>query len=174
LRAASIISFDRDRLEAASLSTVRTRHGIAIGSFSSSMRRSTLAADISAIRKLVRALDRAIVARDAAGLTALLSDDFVGTTPLGQSFAKGDYIKFHCQAHAGPQEIVAGSLDASRIRIHGNCAVVNRRVQVRKSGPGGRVEVFAVQRIEVAVRCRGKWQLVSGQGTRVAGGGSAA
>ncbi|HUJ43696.1 MAG TPA: nuclear transport factor 2 family protein [Opitutaceae bacterium] len=134
------------------------------------MRRNTLEADIAAIRELVRALDRAIVARDAAGLTRILSDDFVGATPMGQSFAKGDYIEFHCHAHAGPLEIVSGPLDASRIRIHGNCAVVNRRVQVRKSGPGDRVERFAVQRIEVGVKRRGGWRLVSGQGTRVAAG----
>src|SRR5512135_2340643 len=101
------------------------------------MKGSTLKGNLSAVRELVRALDRAIVARDAASLARILSDDFVGANPMGESFAKVDYIEFHCHAHAGPREIVSGPLAASRIRIHGNCAVVNRRVQVRKTGPGG-------------------------------------
>ena len=130
-------------------------------------------ADLSAVRELVRALDRAIVARDAAGLARILSDDFIGTTPMGEAFEKGGYIEFHCRAHAGPHEIDAGPPDAMRIRVYGNCAVVNRRVQVRKPGPGGRIELFAVQRIEVAVRRRGEWRLVSGQGTRVSTGAPA-
>jgi len=134
------------------------------------MRRNASKADIAAVRELVQALDRAIVGRDAAGLSRILADDFVGATPMGQAFAKVEYIAFHCHAHGGPVEIVSGPLDASRIRIHGGCAVVNRPVQVRKAGPRGRSERFWVQRIEVAIKRRGTWRLVSGQGTRVAAG----
>ncbi len=128
------------------------------------------AADVSVIRELVRALDHAIVDRDAAGLDRILSDDFVGTTPTGDAFVKADYIAFHCHSHAGPHEVDSGPPDAARIRIHGDCAVVDRRVQVRKPGPGGSLEQFSVQRMEVAFRTQGGWRLISGQGTRVAAG----
>ena len=63
-------------------------------------------------------------------------------------------------------EPAAGSEPTVRV-FDGRFAVVNRRVAVRRADPAGKIEAFEVQRIEVLRFDDSRWEIASGQGTRV-------
>jgi ketosteroid isomerase-like protein len=58
---------------------------------------------------------------DAAGMTALLSDDFIITVEDGNTFSKTGYL-----AHTADSELRVQISDMSdlRVRVHGNLAIV--------------------------------------------------
>ena len=47
------------------------------------------------VLNLVVSLDNSIVKKDSIKIKSLLSEDFIGTIPTGESFSKGLYISFH-------------------------------------------------------------------------------
>jgi hypothetical protein len=116
---------------------------------------------------LVVSLDNALVEKDSIKLGTLLTEDFIGAVPTGQSYKREAYIKFHCRPHVGLASIKEKP-DGASIRIYGNTAIVNRRVEVVRVGPDGSGKELSVQRIEVCVLLNGKWYVASGQGTEVA------
>ena len=116
---------------------------------------------------LVVSLDNALVKKDSVKLGTLLTDDFIGAVPTGQSYKREAYIKFHCRPHVGLASIKEKP-DMANIRIYGNTAIVNRRVEVVRVGPDGSAKELSVQRIEVCVLLNGKWYVASGQGTEIA------
>jgi len=121
-----------------------------------------------AVLAAVRALDAAIVAKDAAALGDLLVPDFVGAVPTGASYAKGEYIAFHTQPDEGLVAIEPAPSSEPAVRVFdGRFAVVNRRLAVRRRAPDGSIEAFGVQRSEALVLRDGRWRIASGQGTRV-------
>ena len=119
------------------------------------------------VLNLVVSLDNSIVKKDSIKIKSLLSEDFIGTIPTGESFPKDLYIRFHCRRNVGLVSI--NGIDKSRtsIRIYGNSAIVNRRVHVSKKAPDGTMRSFDVQRIEVCIQKQGKWYIAAGQGTEV-------
>jgi hypothetical protein len=121
-----------------------------------------------AVLGAVRALDAAIVAKDAAALDALLLPDFVGAVPTGASFAKPDYIAFHTQPDEGLAAVEPIASQPATVRVfEGRFAVTNRRLAARVRAPDGSIDAFEVQRIEALVLLDGRWRIASGQGTRV-------
>lgn len=121
-----------------------------------------------AVLGAVRALDAAIVAKDAAALDALLLPDFVGAVPTGASFAKADYIAFHTRPDEGLVVVEPIAAQPATVRVfEGRFAVVNRRLAAQRRAPDGRIDAFEVQRIEALVLRDGRWKIASGQGTRV-------
>jgi hypothetical protein len=123
----------------------------------------------AAVLATVRALDAALVRKDTAALEALLAPDFIGATPTGAAFERAGYIAFHCSHDEGLVSVQPAPGTAPVVRLLGkDAAVVNRRVAVRRRGPGGEVTPYTVQRIEVLVLQGGAWRIASGQGTRVA------
>ena len=119
------------------------------------------------VMNLVVSLDNSIVKKDSVKIKSLLSEDFIGTIPTGESFSKDLYIRFHCRPNVGLMSINGIDKDKTSIRLYGNSAVVNRRVHVSKKGPDGSLRSFDVQRIEVCIQQQGKWYIVAGQGTEV-------
>ena len=119
------------------------------------------------IRNLVVSLDNALVKKDSTLLKSLLTEDFIGVVPTGQSFTRPLYIQFHCKPNVGLVSIKEEGPEAS-IRIYGNMAIVNRRVHVVRKAPDGSSRELTVQRIEVFVLVNGSWYEASGQGTEVA------
>jgi len=114
----------------------------------------------------VRQLDALLVAKDAAALDRLLSEDFVGAVPTGEAFGKAAYIAYHCRPDEGltSVEIAPGTTPTVRV-LDGRFAVVNRRVAVRRRGSDARPQAFGVQRIEVLALRDGAWRVLAGQGT---------
>ena len=123
---------------------------------------------LAAVLAAVRALDAAIVAKDAGALDALLPPDFVGAVPTGASFSKADYIAYHTKPDQGLVSIEPVPGDVPRVRVYdGRFAVVNRRIAAQRRLPEGRVDSFEVQRVEALVLQDGRWRIATGQGTRV-------
>lgn len=118
---------------------------------------------------LVTSLDNLIVKKDSIKIGSLLTNDFIGTIPSGQTFPKAQYIRFHCKPNVGLMSISTIDKDRTSVRLYGNCAIVNRRVQVSKKAPDGSMKSFDVQRIEVCIQQQGKWYIAAGQGTEVSG-----
>lgn len=116
---------------------------------------------------LVVSLDNALVAKDSIRLGTLLTDDFIGAVPTGQTYKRLAYIQFHCRPHVGLLSIKEKP-ETANIRIYGNTAIVNRRVEVVRAGQDGSSKELTVQRIEVCVLQNGKWYVAAGQGTEVA------
>jgi len=123
---------------------------------------------VQTVLKAIHALDTALVAKDVPALGALLEPEFVGTVPSGVALAKDAYIAFHTRPQEGLVSIDTAAGTEPKVRVFDDVfAVVNRRVAVRRADAAGQVEGFEVQRIEVLRRTDGRWQMVSGQGTRV-------
>jgi hypothetical protein len=114
----------------------------------------------------VVSLDNLLVKKDSTKIKSLLSEDFIGTIPTGETFPRDLYIRFHCKPNVGLISI-NGIKDRTSVRLYGNSAVVNRRVHVSKKATDGSVKSFDVQRIEICILKEGKWYIVSGQGTEV-------
>ena len=122
------------------------------------------------IYNLIVSLEKALVAKDSVKLNSILTEDFIGAIPSGDWFTKADYIKYHCRPGVGLSDLKTEPIEKTNIRMYGTTAVVNRRVSVIRTWPDGRQEDLTVQRIEVCVKQKDDWKIVSGQGTRVAEG----
>jgi hypothetical protein len=112
-------------------------------------------------------IEKALVEKDAVAFELLLSDDFIGAIPTGESFTKAAYIHHHCKTGIGVIALTGSDIDTSVVRFYNNTAVVNRRVHAQFKLPVGNVIAYDVQRIEVFVKRENEWQMVSGQGTIV-------
>ncbi len=119
------------------------------------------------VLNLVVSLDNSIVKKDSLKIKSLLTEDFRGTIPDGESFPRDKYIRFHCKPNVGLLSINSIDKDKTFVRLYGNTAIVNRRVHVSKKAPDGSVRSFDVQRIEVCIQQQGKWYIAAGQGTEV-------
>ena len=112
-------------------------------------------------------IEKALVEKDAAAFELLLSDDFIGAIPTGESFTKAAYIEHHCKTGFGVIALTGADTDTSAVRFYDNTAVVNRRVHAQFKLPAGNIIAYDVQRMEVFVKKENEWQMVSGQGTIV-------
>jgi hypothetical protein len=112
-------------------------------------------------------VEKALVEKNATEFEQLLSADFIGAAPTGQSFTKTDYINHHCQPGFGIVALTGNDINKSSIRIYHNTAVVNRRVHSTFKLPTGKILDYDVQRIEVFVQQNNEWLMASGQGTQV-------
>jgi ketosteroid isomerase-like protein len=112
-------------------------------------------------------IDKALVQKDATALEGLVSSDFIGAAPTGQSFKKDAYIQHHCKPGFGIMALSEEGIDDAAFRFYGDTAVVNRRAHSQFKLPTGNVVEYDVQRLEVLLKSDNQWQLVSGQGTQV-------
>ena len=112
-------------------------------------------------------IEEALVKKDAAAFEQLLSGDFIGAIPTGESFTKDAYIHHHCRPGIGIMALTGQDINTSSIQFYGNTAIINRRVHSQFKLPVGNIIEYDVQRIEVFVKSEGEWKLVSGQGTIV-------
>ena len=119
------------------------------------------------VLNLVVSLDNSIVKKDSIKIKSLLSEDFIGTIPTGETFSRDPYIRFHCRPNVGLISINGIDKDRTIIRLYANAAVVSRRVHVSKKAPDGSLRSFDVQRIEVCIQQQGRWYIAAGQGTEV-------
>lgn len=119
------------------------------------------------IRNLVLSLDKSLLKKESEQIKALLTRDFIGTVPTGESFTRAQYIQFHCKPDEGLISIEENPKGMVSVRLYGNTAVVNRRLNVTKKNKQGLLRNFDVQRTEVLVQLKGVWYLATGQGTEV-------
>ena len=119
---------------------------------------------LSNVWNVLLKIEKALVEKDAAAFELLLSDDFIGAIPTGESFTKAAYIHHHCKTVFGVIALAGEDINDSAVRFYNNTAVVNRRVHSQFKLPVGNLIEYDVQRIEVFVKRENEWQMVSGQG----------
>ena len=112
-------------------------------------------------------LEKALVQKDAVTIDQLLTEDFIGANPAGESYTKDAYIAFHCKPGAGIVALKEKGANATAIRFYHDTAVVNRRTHAQFKLPTGDIMEYDVQRIEVLVKKDKEWKVVSGQGTKI-------
>ena len=108
------------------------------------------------VRKLLDELRQAQMRHDLATLNRIYADDYTLTEDDGTLFKKQQRI-----AALGKLKFASSDVTNVRVRIYnGDAAVVNYtatvRFRVQPTGP------FTFQVTSVAVRTRGRWQLVAG------------
>ena len=106
--------------------------------------------------------DKAITTKDSVTLKKILTDDFIGTIPNGESFNKNSFTKFHCNPQSKSREVKNESTKNWNIKITDDCAIVNRDViYIYKS------KEVKVKRLDICVKNKGKWFMASVQATEI-------
>ena len=94
---------------------------------------------------------------DAAGMEALLSDDFIITVEDGTTFSKSGYL-----AHTADSELRVQISDMTdlRVRVHGNIAIVTGAYH--EKGTSRRRSYESRDRFtDVWVKTNGDWQVIA-------------
>jgi hypothetical protein len=117
---------------------------------------------------LITQYDNAIAKKDSIELNKILTDDFIGSIPNGQSFNKKTFITSLCSPQSRTREIKDESSKDWNIKISNDCAIVNRTVTylVKTTGKEKPAEI-KVKKLEVCLKVKGKWMIASVQGTEV-------
>lgn len=117
---------------------------------------------------LITQLDNAITKKDSISLSKILTEDFTGSIPNGQSFNKKTFITSLCNPQSRTREIKDESSKDWNIKISNDCAIVNRTVTylVRTTAKEKPAEI-KVKKLEVCLKVKGKWMITSVQGTEV-------
>ena len=118
---------------------------------------------IREILDLERQSKDAAVQRDPTFAQRTLADDYLGITPLGQVITKADTV-----AARKSGQLRYDSIDISDVvvRVYGNTAVVNGRVDV-KGTMAGKDSSGPVLFTRVYVKKDGRWQSVAFQQTPI-------
>lgn len=114
---------------------------------------------------------QALMAGDAAMLTSLLSDSYVGIGPDGTIFNKTEEID---ASVSGSNRLTRVHVEDRKIRIYGTTAVVTSKVDVAGTFAGKPVQ-GQYRYTRVWAFSRGQWRVVSFEANRVdsASGGQA-
>jgi len=117
---------------------------------------------------LIIQFDNALTKKDSISLNKILTDDFIGSIPNGQTFYKKSFITSLCKPQSRTREIKDESSNSWNIKISNDCAIVNRTViyLVKTTGKEKPVEI-KVKKLEVCLKVKGKWMIASVQGTEV-------
>ncbi|MFB3815617.1 MAG: nuclear transport factor 2 family protein [Terriglobales bacterium] len=103
---------------------------------------------------------------DASFFETNLADDYQRVNPQGQSLTKAEFVDSIKSGDARFQSIDVKDV---KVRVYGNTAVVNSSADVKGTNKGQDIS-GTYRTTRVFVNRGGKWQEVSFQATRVAGG----
>ena len=106
-----------------------------------------------------RARAAALAAGDAERLAALLHDEFVWTTHLGQRFGREEYVARNTE---GVMVWRAQELTDARVSIVGDTAVLVAEVADVVEGPDGQPETFRMPVTQTWERLDHAWQCLAG------------
>lgn len=111
---------------------------------------------------LIKQFDKAIAKKDSVTLQKILTEDFSGTIPNGESFNKNSFIKFHCNPQSKSREVKEEPTKSWNIKISDGCAIVNRDVTYLY-----KTNEVKVKRLDICLKIKGKWFVASGQATEI-------
>jgi ketosteroid isomerase-like protein len=115
-------------------------------------------------KEVLAALDaykQALIKKDAAALSKVLSDDLTYTHSSNQHQDKAAVI----ESLKGPASAEAIDFKDPKVRLYGNTAIVKCDVDFRNN-TGGNVSVSKLNVLHVLVKGPQGWQLVARQATR--------
>lgn len=110
--------------------------------------------------------DMALAEKEPGILEQLLSSDFCGTLFTGICYGKNDFINHHCNTFLGLIKVSNQDIKNTMIRIMGNTAIVNRNIRGHFRLPTGDINACTLQKLEVLVRLKRDWLLISSQETK--------
>ena len=107
------------------------------------------------------AWNQAVINRDAAALTRIYADEYIGTDAEGMVWNKAQDIDIDT---TGPSRLASYKLDDLKVRLYGDVAVVTGRNTTRGTLVG--VTASGQYRFtDVFVKRDGRWQCVANQTT---------
>lgn len=101
----------------------------------------------------------ALAAADAAGLTALLHEDFRWTSHVGETYDRAEYVRRNT---AGQTAWGSQTLVDPEVVVVGGTAVLYAKVQDVVRSHGGAAETFRMPMTQVWVRSPGGWRCLAG------------
>jgi hypothetical protein len=117
---------------------------------------------------LIKQFDKAVAKKDSVTLKNIITDNFIGSIPNGQSYNKKSFITYNCNPHSKIRELKDESSSGWNIIISDDCAIVNRTVTYSVKTPGKEsVSEIKIKKLEVCLKIKNKWMLASVQGTEV-------
>lgn len=116
---------------------------------------------------LIKQFDKALAKKDSVALDKLLTEDFIGSIPNGESFDKKSFISYHCSPISRVRDIKEEGTSKWNIKLAKDYAIINRFVTYfAKTGGKDKVEI-KVKKLEVCLKLKNKWMITSLQGTEV-------
>jgi ketosteroid isomerase-like protein len=106
----------------------------------------------------------AVVKGDTSAIEKYVSDDSTFTDPGGMVMDKAQFI---ADLKAGNLKLESSKLDDMKVHVHGSAAVVTYGTADKGSYKGKDIS-GNYRWTDVFVKRNGHWQIVAGQGTRVA------
>ncbi|HLG95503.1 MAG TPA: nuclear transport factor 2 family protein [Bryobacteraceae bacterium] len=121
-------------------------------------------ANVEAVRKSARELERALIAADSSALEKLLTGDFIRTPPGGGDTNKSQYIEL---VSSGRLKYVAFQNLEEKFRAYTNTVLLNQVSDLRYRSGEGPERVMRLKLIWVWVKQDGQWRVAAVQGNQV-------
>lgn len=119
-------------------------------------------ADVDAVRKMARELERALIAADTGTLEKILTDDFVRRPPGGGDTNKREYLAL---LNSGRLKYVAFQNVDEKFRSYPNTVLVEDVTDIRARGANGAERDTRLKLTWIWVKLDGQWRLAGVQGT---------
>ena len=119
-------------------------------------------ADVDAVRKLARELERALIAADTGTLEKILTDDFLRRPPGGPDTNKREYLSL---LSSGRLKYVAFQNIEEKFRSYPNTVLVDDVTDIRARGANGPERDTRLKLTWIWVQLDGQWRLAGVQGS---------
>lgn len=121
-------------------------------------------ANVDAVRKMARELERALIAADTGTLEKILTDDFVRRPPAGADTNKREYLSL---LSTGRLKYVAFQNIEEQFRSYPNTVLVEDVTDIRARGANGPERETRLKLTWIWVQLDGQWRLAGVQGSQV-------
>jgi len=120
-------------------------------------------ANIDAVRKMARELERALIAADTGTLERILTDDFLRRPPGGPDTDKREYLSL---LSSGRLKYVAFQNVEEKFRSYPNTVLVEDVTDIRARGANGPERETRLKLTWIWVQLDGQWRLAGVQGSQ--------
>ncbi len=120
-------------------------------------------ADIDAVQKLARELERALIAADTGTLEKILTDDFLRRPPGGTDTNKREYLSL---LSTGRLKYVSFKNIEEKFRSYPNTVLLDDVTDIRASGANGPERDTRLKLTWIWIKLDGQWRLAGVQGSQ--------
>lgn len=121
-------------------------------------------ANVDAVRKMARELERALIAADTATLERVLTEDFLRTPPGGADTNKKQYIEL---IGSGRLKYIAFQNVEEKFRSYSDTVLINDVTDLGYRSGNGPERTMRLKLLWVWTRQNGQWRLAAVQGNTV-------
>lgn len=120
-------------------------------------------ADIDAVQKLARELERALIAADTGTLEKILTDDFLRRPPGGTDTNKREYLSL---LSTGRLKYVSFKNIEEKFRSYPNTVLLDDVTDIRARGANGPERDTRLKLTWIWIKLDGQWRLAGVQGSQ--------